>query len=136
MWPLKIVVVRKSKALLNTDRCLVSLPFTTTTTTTADGETRDDAIATNHRLRHVRERLETEHETARGALLTLHTQYNHSKTTWNVFTRYNLLKAMIKVRVRVCVCVCDDLNALSNGILLLLVYLSRIYLPPIVYRRW
>ncbi|KAK8394511.1 hypothetical protein O3P69_006590 [Scylla paramamosain] len=66
----------------------------------ADGETRDDAIATNHRLRHVRERLEAEHETARGALLTLHTQYNHSKTTWNVFTRYNLLKAMIKEVVR------------------------------------
>ncbi|XP_069957348.1 uncharacterized protein [Cherax quadricarinatus] len=66
----------------------------------ADGETRDDAIATNHRLRAVRNRLEEAHETARGALLTLHTQYNHSKTTWNVFTRYTLLKAMIKEVVR------------------------------------
>ncbi|XP_042221497.1 uncharacterized protein LOC121865989 isoform X2 [Homarus americanus] len=66
----------------------------------ADGQTRDDAIATNHRLRAVRNRLEEAYETARSALLTLHTQYNHSKTTWNVFARYSLLKAMIKEVVR------------------------------------
>ncbi|KAK4324738.1 hypothetical protein Pmani_004628, partial [Petrolisthes manimaculis] len=66
----------------------------------ADGETRDDAIATNQRLRCVRSRLEEEYDTARSALLTLHTQYNHSKTTWNVITRYTLLKAMIKEVVR------------------------------------
>ncbi|XP_042869841.1 uncharacterized protein LOC122251788 [Penaeus japonicus] len=66
----------------------------------ADGETRDDAIATNHRLRAVRTRMEDSYDTARTALLTLHTQYNHSKSTWNVFTRYSLLKAMIKEVVR------------------------------------
>ncbi|XP_064119945.1 uncharacterized protein LOC135224656 [Macrobrachium nipponense] len=66
----------------------------------ADGETRDEAIATNQRLRVVRTRLEESYETAKTALLTLHSQYNHSKTTWNVFTRYSLLKAMIKEVVR------------------------------------
>ncbi|KAK7083982.1 hypothetical protein SK128_009158 [Halocaridina rubra] len=66
----------------------------------ADGETRDESIATNQRLRSVKARIEDSYETARTALLTLHSKYNHSKTTWNAFNRYALLKAMIKDVVR------------------------------------
>lgn len=54
-------------------------------------------IETNERLRAVRVRLEESYDTAKKSLVTLMAKYTDSKSVRNVFQRYNLLKAMIKV---------------------------------------
>lgn len=61
------------------------------------GQTKEEVIETNERLRAVRIRLEESYDTAKKSLITLMTKYTESKSTRNVFQRYNLLKAMIKV---------------------------------------
>jgi hypothetical protein len=43
-------------------------------------------------------RLEESYDTAKRSLITLMVKYTDSKSVRNVFQRYNLLKAMIKVR--------------------------------------
>ena len=65
---------------------------------TASGQTKEEVIETNERLRIVRGRLEENYDTAKKALNTLMGKYMKSKTTRNVFHRYPQLKAMIKVR--------------------------------------
>lgn len=62
------------------------------------GQTKEEVIETNERLRAVRIRLEESYDTAKKSLITLMTKYTESKSTRNVFQRYNLLKAMIKVK--------------------------------------
>lgn len=64
---------------------------------TASGQTKEEVIETNERLRAVRVRLDESYDTAKKALITLMSKYNDSKSVHNVFQRYNLLKAMIKV---------------------------------------
>lgn len=61
------------------------------------GQTKEELIETNERLRAVRIRLEESYDTAKKSLITLMTKYTESKSTRNVFRRYNLLKIMIKV---------------------------------------
>lgn len=46
-------------------------------------------------------RLEESYDTAKRSLITLMTKYADSKSVRNVFQRYNLLKAMIKVLITV-----------------------------------
>lgn len=67
---------------------------------TASGQTKEEVIETNERLRAVRARLEENYDTAKKALNTLMGKYMESKTTRNVFHRYPLLKAMIKEVIR------------------------------------
>lgn len=62
------------------------------------GQTKEEVIETNERLRGVRVRLDENYDTAKKALVTLMERYSESKSQRNVFTRYALLKAMIKVR--------------------------------------
>lgn len=64
---------------------------------TSSGLTKEEVIETNERLRAVRVRLEESYDTAKKALVTLMAKYGDSKSVNNVFQRYNLLKAMIKV---------------------------------------
>ncbi|CAG4993746.1 unnamed protein product [Parnassius apollo] len=64
---------------------------------TSSGQTKEEVIETNERLRAVRIRLDENYDTAKKALVTLMSRYNESKAERNVFTRYALLKAMIKV---------------------------------------
>ncbi|CAB3239400.1 unnamed protein product [Arctia plantaginis] len=66
---------------------------------TSSGQTKEEVIETNERLRGVRVRLDENYDTAKKALVTLMERYSDSKTQRNVFTRYAMLKAMIKVRV-------------------------------------
>lgn len=66
---------------------------------TASGQTKEEVIETNERLRAVRIRLDESYDTAKKALVTLMAKYNDSKSVHNIFQRYNLLKAMIKVCV-------------------------------------
>lgn len=66
---------------------------------TASGQTKEEVIETNERLRAVRIRLDESYDTAKKALITLMSKYNDSKNVHNVFQRYNLLKAMIKVKI-------------------------------------
>lgn len=54
-------------------------------------------METNERLRQVRIRLEESYDTAKRALVTLMAKYADSKTVRNIFQRYTMLKAMIKV---------------------------------------
>lgn len=63
----------------------------------ASGQTKEEVIETNERLRAVRIRLDESYDTAKKALVTLMTKYNDSKSVHNIFQRYNLLKLMIKV---------------------------------------
>lgn len=65
--------------------------------TFAGGQTKEEVIETNERLRAVRVRLEESYDTAKRALVTLMTKYTESKAVRNVFQRYTMLKAMIKV---------------------------------------
>lgn len=67
---------------------------------TPGGQSKEDVIVTNERLRSVRIRLDESYELAKTSLVTLHQKYNDSKTTRNIFTRYAMLKAMIKEVVR------------------------------------
>lgn len=67
------------------------------------GQTKEEVIETNERLRAVRIRLDGNYDTAKKALITLMVQYNESKAHRNVFTRYTLLKTMIKVCVKLIV---------------------------------
>ncbi|ODN05993.1 Transforming acidic coiled-coil-containing protein 2 [Orchesella cincta] len=64
------------------------------------GQTKEEAMRTQLRLRATRRRLEINYETAKQALVNLHNQYEKSKEVRNVFTRYALLKSMIKEVVR------------------------------------
>ncbi|PNF40688.1 hypothetical protein B7P43_G02860 [Cryptotermes secundus] len=64
------------------------------------GQSKEEVIETNERLRAVRVRLEESYETAKRSLITLMTKYTDSKSVRNVFQRYNLLKAMIKEVIR------------------------------------
>lgn len=61
------------------------------------GQTKEEAMKTQLRLRATRRRLEINYETAKQALVNLHNQYEKSKEVRNIFTRYGLLKTMIKV---------------------------------------
>lgn len=63
----------------------------------ASGQTKEEVIETNERLRAVRIRLDESYDTAKKALVTLMAKYNDSKSVHNIFQRYNLLKLMIKV---------------------------------------
>ncbi|CAB3257788.1 unnamed protein product [Arctia plantaginis] len=63
---------------------------------TSSGQTKEEVIETNERLRGVRVRLDENYDTAKKALVTLMERYSDSKTQRNVFTRYAMLKAMIK----------------------------------------
>ncbi|XP_015439296.1 PREDICTED: uncharacterized protein LOC107194220 isoform X1 [Dufourea novaeangliae] len=63
---------------------------------TSSGQTKEEAIETNKRLRIVRIRLEGSYEIAKRALVVLMCKYTDSKQVRNVFQRYNLLKVMIK----------------------------------------
>lgn len=65
---------------------------------TATGATKEEVIETNERLRAVRVRMDESYDTAKKALVGLMTKYNDSKNVHNIFQRYNMLKAMIKVR--------------------------------------
>ncbi|KAG7307799.1 hypothetical protein JYU34_006394 [Plutella xylostella] len=67
---------------------------------TSSGQTKEEVIETNERLRAVRVRLDENYDTAKKALVTLMGRYSESKTERNVFTRYALLKAMIKDVIR------------------------------------
>ncbi|XP_023727434.1 uncharacterized protein LOC111875422 isoform X1 [Cryptotermes secundus] len=67
---------------------------------TSSGQSKEEVIETNERLRAVRVRLEESYETAKRSLITLMTKYTDSKSVRNVFQRYNLLKAMIKEVIR------------------------------------
>lgn len=62
------------------------------------GQTKEEVIETNERLRVVRIRLDGSYDTAKRALVELMCKYTDSKQVRNVFQRYNLLKVMIKVR--------------------------------------
>lgn len=64
----------------------------------ASGQTKEEVIETNERLRAVRIRLDESYDTAKKALVTLMAKYNDSKSVHNIFQRYNLLKLMIKVK--------------------------------------
>ncbi|XP_021188058.1 uncharacterized protein LOC110374604 [Helicoverpa armigera] len=67
---------------------------------TSSGQTKEEVIETNERLRGVRVRLDENYDTAKKALVTLMARYSESKSQRNVFTRYALLKAMIKDVIR------------------------------------
>ncbi|XP_046991874.1 uncharacterized protein LOC124597117 [Schistocerca americana] len=67
---------------------------------TSSGQTKEEVIETNERLRAVRVRLEDSYDTAKRSLITLMSKYTESKNVRNVFQRYNLLKAMIKEVIR------------------------------------
>lgn len=69
----------------------------------ASGQTKEEVIETNERLRAVRIRLDESYDTAKKALVTLMAKYSDSKSVHNIFQRYNLLKLMIKVKF-------DDVN--------------------------
>ncbi|CAH2233176.1 jg13108 [Pararge aegeria aegeria] len=64
---------------------------------TSSGQTKEEVIETNERLRMVRVRLDENYDTAKKSLITLMARYSESKAERNVFTRYALLKAMIKM---------------------------------------
>lgn len=66
---------------------------------TATGATKEEVIETNERLRAVRVRMDESYDTAKKALVGLMGKYNNSKNVHNIFQRYNMLKAMIKVSV-------------------------------------
>lgn len=61
------------------------------------GMSREEVIETNERLRALRIRLEESYDTAKRSLITLMNKYSDSKSNRNVFSRYNMLKIMIKV---------------------------------------
>ncbi|XP_011503185.1 PREDICTED: kinesin-like protein FLA10 isoform X2 [Ceratosolen solmsi marchali] len=63
---------------------------------TASGQTKEEVIETNERLRAVRIRLDGSYETAKRALVELMCKYADSKQVRNVFERYDHLKLMIK----------------------------------------
>ncbi|KAI5739371.1 hypothetical protein M8J77_018451 [Diaphorina citri] len=67
---------------------------------TASGQTKEEVIETNERLRAVRVRLEDSYDIAKKALVNLMTKYAESKSIRNFITRYGELKNMIKVRVK------------------------------------
>lgn len=62
------------------------------------GQSKEEVIETNERLRAVRIRLDDSYDTAKKALVNLMARYGDSKAQRNVFQRYNLLKIMIKVK--------------------------------------
>jgi hypothetical protein len=67
----------------------------------AGGLSKEEVIETNERLRAVRVRLEESYDTAKRSLITLMAKYTDSKSVRNVFHRYSLLRAMIKVQITV-----------------------------------
>lgn len=68
--------------------------------TVPGGQSKDQVIQTNERLRMVSHKVGQSYDTAKKALINLNERYNSSKTTRNVFRRYILLKDMIKDVVR------------------------------------
>ncbi|KYQ52405.1 hypothetical protein ALC60_08490, partial [Trachymyrmex zeteki] len=66
---------------------------------TSSGQTKEEVIETNERLRVVRIRLDGSYDTAKRALVELMCKYTDSKQVRNVFQRYNLLKNMIKPKL-------------------------------------
>ena len=72
-----------------------------TVTHVAGGQSKEEVIEINERLRAVRVRLEESYDTAKRSLITLMTKYADSKSVRNVFHRYSLLRAMIKVQIAV-----------------------------------
>ncbi|XP_063705374.1 uncharacterized protein LOC134834577 [Culicoides brevitarsis] len=64
------------------------------------GQTREQIIETNERLRCVRVRLEESYDTAKKALVNLMNKYGDSKIHKNIFARYPMLKLMIKDVIR------------------------------------
>ncbi|XP_034952128.1 uncharacterized protein [Chelonus insularis] len=62
----------------------------------SNGQTKEDLIEINERLRTVRIRLDSSYETAKCALTNLMAKYTDSKQVRNVFQRYNTLKIIIK----------------------------------------
>ncbi|XP_077296636.1 uncharacterized protein LOC143918571 [Arctopsyche grandis] len=67
---------------------------------TSSGQSKEEVIETNERLRAVRIRLDDSYDTAKKALVNLMARYGDSKAQRNVFQRYNLLKIMIKDVIR------------------------------------
>ncbi|KAI5702602.1 hypothetical protein M8J75_001989 [Diaphorina citri] len=67
---------------------------------TASGQTKEEVIETNERLRAVRVRLEDSYDIAKKALVNLMTKYAESKSIRNFITRYGELKNMIKEVIR------------------------------------
>ncbi|XP_012259284.2 uncharacterized protein LOC105687908 [Athalia rosae] len=63
---------------------------------TSSGQTKEEVIETNERLRTVRIRLDGSYDTAKRALVGLMCKYTDSKQVRNIFQRYKLLKSMIK----------------------------------------
>lgn len=61
------------------------------------GQSKEEVMETNERLRTIRLRLDDSYDTAKKALVGLMAKYTESKQTRNIFQRYNMLKAMIKV---------------------------------------
>ena len=76
---------------------ILQLQRTKMVTYVSGGQSKEEVIETNERLRAVRVRLEESYDTAKRSLITLMTKYTDSKSVRNVFHRYNLLRAMIKV---------------------------------------
>lgn len=67
---------------------------------TASGQTKEEVIETNERLRAVRVRLEDSYDIAKKALVNLMAKYAESKSIRNFITRYGELKNMIKEVIR------------------------------------
>jgi hypothetical protein len=89
-------VVQVSKLEFYTGNTLFLTIFT-------GGQSRDEVIESNERLRMVRIRLEESYDTAKKSLNNLMKMYGDSKSQRNIFNRYPLLKIMIKVSIPVVV---------------------------------
>ncbi|KAL5285058.1 hypothetical protein ACFFRR_007037 [Megaselia abdita] len=64
------------------------------------GASREEVIEINERLRSLRIRLEESYDTAKKSLVILMNKYSDSKSNRNVFSRYQMLKIMIKDVIR------------------------------------
>jgi len=83
------------------------------------GQSKEEAMRTQLRLRATRRRLEINYETAKQALVNLHNQYEKSKEVRNIFTRYALLKSMIKVIVYLNILIILSVNTATHRTLLI-----------------
>ncbi|KAG5876384.1 hypothetical protein JTB14_022654 [Gonioctena quinquepunctata] len=68
---------------------------------TATGASKEEVIDTNERLRAVRVRMDESYDMAKKALVGLMIKYNDSKAVHNIFQRYTMLKAMIKIQAEI-----------------------------------
>ncbi|XP_053200381.1 uncharacterized protein LOC128385534 isoform X1 [Panonychus citri] len=62
--------------------------------------TRDGVTSTNERLRMVDSKINESYSTIKGALTTLHQNYESAKSDNNVYNRYKLFKKMIKTVIK------------------------------------